>query len=139
MNRVRDYFGFAVRFVGLGYIVMWPFAAIGASGVPFGASSLCAGASTGVLRLLCHAPHIVPLPLSLHLLGALSAVAAVLQVLYEYVHRVHAPRAAGAAPDELRGAPQAAARRIRLADLPRVQPRRHFGLRSAPQRADICA
>ena len=136
MNRVWGYSGFAVRFIGLGYIVLWPFASVSGGSAPFGASLLCADASAGVLRLLCHAPHPVPLPLSLHLLGALAAAAAVLQVLYDYVRGVRAPRTIGALQaGDLEPAP----RRIRLADLPRVKPRSHFGLRSAPRRADICA
>ena len=139
MNRVRDYLRFAVRFIGLGYIVMWPFASVGGNGAPFGASLLCADASAGVLRLLCRAPHIVPLPLSLHLLGVLSAVAVVSQALYDCVRHVRARQTADARASELPGAAQPAPRRIRLADLPRVKSRSHFGLRAAPQRANGCA
>lgn len=134
MGRLRDYIGFAVWFAGLGYIVMWPLASTG-DGAPFGAALLCAGADSGLLDVLCHAARPLSLPLSLHVLGAVSAVAVTVQALRFGLRRARRLRA-GAAPQRIVVHGPDAGRKpppqVMLHRLPRVKPRRHFGLRGAP-------
>jgi hypothetical protein len=131
LDRLRDYIGFAVWFAGLGYIVIWPLAASGEAGLPFGASLLCAGAASGVLDFICHSPRPLLLPLPLHALGALSAIAVMVQVLAGGLSRLWrrhagAPRPAPAPDTTARPLPPTVLRR-----LPRAKPRREFGLRRA--------
>lgn len=104
MNRVRDYIGFALWFLGLGYMALWP--------------------------LTVHAAlHLSP---GLHLVGMLSSAWVMAGLALRPVRRWRRSRAAvddrvssGASPPRLaRSAPPP--RRY-------VKPRSHFGLRGVPR------
>ena len=129
MNRFKDYLNFAVCFAGIGYAVLWPLAAVGDGGKPFGASVLCGG----LFDALCRAPHPITLPPALHLLGALSAIALGLRLLCRgWRHRRRARATAEPMPP---AEPPAMPLRTRLRTtqltqpLRPVRPRHHFGLR----------
>lgn len=103
MNRVWDYIGFAVWFAGLGYIAMW---------------------------LLGSPDHLV-LPPGLHAVGIASATLVPVRIIWRAVGRrrraaqhVVRPRK----PITVLRPP----RRHDIARLRPVKPRRHFGLRGAP-------
>jgi hypothetical protein len=135
LHRLRDYLGFIVWFAGLGYIVIWPLAASGNGGLPFGAAVLCTGVTSGVLELLCHSVHPSALPLPFHVLGALSVIAISFKVLHYGLSRAWRGHA-GVARLAATRAPGAAAAPLPpsvLRSLPRVKPRSHFGLRGARQ------
>jgi hypothetical protein len=137
MNRLRDYFGFAVCFAGLGYMAIWPLSASGASGGLFGASFLCrVPPAFGIVRLFCDMPHPLILSPTLHVVGLASATAAALCLMWRALRRARRARAINAI----------AARRIRIPvalmparrakptrRLPRVKPRSQFGLRGVPR------
>jgi hypothetical protein len=136
VNRFKGYLGFAVWFVGLGYVALWPLAASGYGGTLFGASLLCGGSDThlfgaNVLAMLCHVKHPLTLPPTLHVMGFSATIVAGLRFIYRTLYRYRRARAvAMAAPSvEL---PTAMVRRQPPLRLPRrFPPRRHFGLRSA--------
>jgi hypothetical protein len=127
MNRLRDYFAFIIRFLGFGYLALWPLASSGASGAVFGAAILC---RARVLDVLCHAPHLLALPPALHALGLLSLLAVAGQFAWRLVRRARhkgSVRLVILPPlplDRLLGKPALPAPRRRP-----VQPRDHFGLR----------
>ena len=137
LNRFKDHLGFAVQFVGLGYIALWP-VSTPAAGDLFGASLLCKGGD-GTFAIVCTLPHPLQFGIGLHFAGALCA--AVLMFLSRAVRRVRGRRLARpAAPAEAPPAPIATpvaykprARR-RPMPPPRkvVEPRTHFGLRGVP-------
>lgn len=132
MDRLKDYIGFAVWFAGLGYIAMWPLASSGDSGVPFGATILCADGPLRVADVLCHLPHPLPLPLPFHVLGALST--SIVAVLFFRLALNRSRRVRSLASASQRMAPMPESPPARLPDsilqsLPRVKPRSHFGLR----------
>ena len=108
MNRVWDYAGFVVWFMGLGYIVMW----------------------------LIGSPEYRMLAPAFHLVGLASATFVAVRLLLLAIARWRVPmsvaRAAASAraPDAvLKAPPQEPARA-----LPTVKPRNHFGLRSGVRR-----
>ena len=68
MNRVCDYCGFVVRFLGVGYLAVWPLAEPG----PLAAIGVCDGAH--MLAGLCRLPHWLPLPPGLHAIGLICAL-----------------------------------------------------------------
>jgi hypothetical protein len=105
MNRVWDYIGFAVWFVGLGYIVMW----------------------------LLSSPDLLLLPPALHVLGVASALFVPVRLLLRAIGRWRA--AARAARPVCARKPATVLRppRRKLAHpLRSVKPRSHFGLRGMP-------
>ncbi len=108
MNRVWDYAGFVVWFLGLGYIVLWLIASPG---------------------------HRISLPPALHWVGLASATFVAVRLLLLAIARWRAPvsvvRAAAAArpPDAVLKSPP---RSKPARPLPTVKPRDHFGLRNAP-------
>ncbi len=102
MHRVWDYFGFAVWFAGLGYIVMW----------------------------LLSSPDLLLLPPALHLLGVASALFVAVRLLLRAVGRRRA--AVGAVPARKPTAVLRPPRRKPAYPLRAVKPRSHFGLRGMP-------
>jgi len=138
MNRIKDYSRFAVGFVGLGYIVLWPLSTPGAGGDLFGASLLCADGNFALLGWLCHWPHPLRLSPALHAIGALSAVFVLARFSLGAILRVRRKPAAAtndaaalAAPLPAKAVPPSSRKRM---GPPRpVKPRTHFGLRGMPQ------
>jgi hypothetical protein len=138
MNRIKDYTGFAVRFAGLGYIVLWPLSSPDFSGKPFGASIFCHDGSPSPLDFLCNSAHPLMLPPALHVIGFLSAVFVTLQLLLHVMKRSRraarsgetaAPALAARMPD----APPPPPRQKPQPPLRPVKPRTHFGLRGMPR------
>jgi len=133
-NRVGDYCAFAVRFVGLGYLVLWPLA----SPDPFGLARFC---RSDAPYLLCRWPHPIELTPGLHLIGVFWAGALGIHLLLRGLarwRRVQAQRAQAAMMFDAR-VPAALLRRPQRppfqAPLPKVKPRSQFGLRAVPRRA----
>jgi hypothetical protein len=127
MNRLRDYIGFIIRFLGFGYLALWPLASSGSGSGLFGASVLCR--VPGALDVLCHVPHPLVLPPALHAMGLLSLIAVVGQFLWRLVRRakhkgaVRTPMFPALRLDSSLRTPTPRPRRRP------VQPRVHFGLR----------
>lgn len=145
MNRLKDYLGFSVRFVGLGYIVLWPLSTPG-RGDLFGAAIVCHDRVGRALDLVCNWPHPLHLSIGLHMTGALCALLATSQLLVVVVRRARRPRAgaavspsvaATAEPPVVRTERPLAPIRARRRPMPPprkgVPPRTHFGLRGLPQ------
>ncbi|MGA7974463.1 MAG: hypothetical protein WCA36_16825 [Pseudolabrys sp.] len=135
MERCRDYLSFAVWFAGIGYAVLWPFAALGSDGRLFGASVLCGGSRGGAMAALCGLPHPLSLPFGLHVMGLAAAMTVAARLSCRLLRRQRAhgtippaavisARLAGALPVR---PPPAPTRRLRT-----VKPRKHFGLRGTP-------
>jgi hypothetical protein len=104
MNRVWDYVGFAVWFVGLGYIVMW----------------------------LLSSPDLLLLPPALHAIGIASAIL-VPALLWRAVSRRRAGAGAARAVSARKpAAVLRPPRRKSSYPLRSVKPRSHFGLRGMP-------
>jgi len=105
MNRVWDYFGFAIWIAGLGYIVMW---------------------------LIGSSDHLT-LPPGLHTLGVAAAMLVPVRLALRAVSRRRA--AANAVPVVLASRPAGVLRPKRRKPqrpLRAVKPRNHFGLRGTP-------
>jgi hypothetical protein len=142
MNRARDYTNFIVKFVGVGYIVLWPLSVTNTNGDVFGAAFVCGGRLGAALDALCRLPHPFHLSLGLHFVGALFAALALLHlaalVLMRALPTRRQPQAA-AAPSAL--VPVAVVRpkkaRFHLRSLPPPRkygrPRKEFGLRGVPR------
>ncbi|MGH6727997.1 MAG: hypothetical protein ACREB8_15860 [Pseudolabrys sp.] len=102
MHRVWDYIGFAVWFAGLGYIVMW----------------------------LLNSPDLVLLPPALHALGVASAMFVPVRLL---VRAIRHRRSGQVAPSARKPAAVLRPPRRKPAyPMRSVKPRKHFGLRGAP-------
>lgn len=141
MNRLKDHLCFAVQFVGLGYVVLWPVSTPAGGGGVFGASLLCARGGAGRLDFVCSLPHPLQLGIGLHVAGALCAVAALLLLVVRGVGRARR-RQVAAAVVSAEARPEAAA--VPLRQKPRAyrrpmppprtltEPRTHFGLRGVP-------
>jgi len=131
-NRVVDYCWFAVRFIGLGYLAVWPFATAN----PLGLTRLCRPEALP-WRLLCHWPQLVHLTPGLHLIGLLCAGLLAGHLALRLAARIKRARAARANAERaltLR-VPAALTRTPPFeAPLPKVKPRSEFGLRSGPRR-----
>lgn len=136
MNRCRDYFGFAVWFAGIGYVVLWPVTATGNGGAVFGASIVCGHAAGGVAAVLCGLPHPMALPLGLHVMGFAAAMLVAVRLSCRLLRRLRR-RAdiipAAALNARLPGAIPMRAPRRRVQPLRTVAPRKHFGLRGVPR------
>jgi hypothetical protein len=133
-NRVVDYGGFAVRFVGLGYLVLWPLS----TWSPFGLARWCRPDALS-WRLFCHWPQLIHLTPGLHLIGLFCAGALAVHLALRLAARLRRARAerverARAAnirvPQALARAPQ---RSVFAAPLPKIKPRSEFGLRAGPR------
>ncbi len=127
-NRVVDYCGFAVRFVGLGYLVAWPFTAPDA----LGPAARCA---RHVLLLPCHWPRFVHLTPGLHLLGMACAGVLAVDLALRAARRVKRARLARANTASMHTTRLSAtlARAPLEPPLPKVKPRSQFGLRPSPR------
>ena len=142
MNRLKDHFCFAVRYVGMGYVVLWP-VSTPAGGDLFGAPLLCTGGSARAFDFLCAMPHPLQLGLGLHVAGTLCALAAVLHLLARAIVRAKRrrqpalPGAAEAAAPVRAAVPARPRLRPGRRPMPpprkQVEPRTHFGLRGVPQ------
>lgn len=106
MNRVRDYMGFALWFLGLGYMALWP--------------------------LTAHdAVHLSP---GLHLVGTVASVWVVAGLALRPIRRWRRSRAAVNEPVSLGAISPRLARPARpLPPRRYVKPRSHFGLRGVPR------
>ena len=147
MNRVIEYIRFAVWFVGLGYIVMWPLTAHDNALVQLEASLVC-GRTFGLKDLMCDPHAVLHLSPGLHLIGLLAAIGVVLRLLLRRFLRAPLP-ATGESPSPALAVRMAATLERSfgrpsghafgpafgqkpLPPLRTVKPRAHFGLRDAP-------
>ena len=131
-NRVVDYCAFAVRFVGLGYLVLWPFS----TPDPFGLARFCRP-DTPLWRFSSHWPQLVSLTPGLHLIGILCAGCLGIHLLLRQVARWRrgCANAALAATAHVPAAPAPTQQRAPFVKpLPKVKPRSEFGLRGAARR-----
>jgi hypothetical protein len=143
MNRARDYINFAVKFVGIGYVVLWPLTGTSATGDVFGAAFICGGRLGTAARHLCDLPHPLRLSLGLHAVGALFAVLALLHLAFLALRAKRRPRNDAAAPVAAPSIPSPASLakpkkpRFHLRPLPPPRkpgrPRKEFGLRGVPR------
>ena len=124
MNRVCDYCGFIVRFLGVGYLAVWPLAEPG----PLAAAGVCDGAH--VLDGLCRLPHLMPLPPGLHAVGLVCALFVALWLLLRPLARWRRRRTQDAVAFAAR-VPAVTRPAQQKPFFPRatVQPRNEFGLR----------
>jgi hypothetical protein len=144
MSRLRDYLGFSVRFVGLGYIALWPLSTPG-RGDMFGAALVCHERVGRVLDLVCGWPHPLRLSIGLHVTSALCAVLAMVHLCAVAAHRARRRRRGPPASVPVEAGPSTVpsprqprmSLRLRRRPLPPprkfVPPRAHFGLRGLPQ------
>ncbi len=125
MDRVRDYLGFIVWLLGLGYIAALP-VLLPDSGWVAGAP-WCEGLTPGARSWLCAGAEPHRLAPGLHFLGMIAALAVLLQLPF-VVLRAHRRRRQARSPSRplLR-------RRHKPRPVAWVKPRRHFGLRGAPR------
>jgi hypothetical protein len=122
MNRIKDYAGFAVWFIGLGTIVLWP-VALRDSGL-FAGSAVCRGDSSALSHWLCSPAQPAMLSPGLQLIGLLSAAFVIIRILF-FALLAARQRLTGGKPP-----PRALPRRRRPAAMPaKVKPRTQFGLR----------
>ncbi len=76
MNRVKDYISFAIWFVGLSYVALWPMVvpdSIAAWLAPQARIPACGGLLIAPLQELCVAHSVVALSPGLHLIGTMAA------------------------------------------------------------------
>ena len=138
MNRVGDYTHFTVRFVGLGYVALWPLSSDG-SGRPFGAALFCGEGGSALVDLLCQAPHPLQLSPALHAVGAAAAAFVMVELLLRVVRRRRRRAQSLAVPEtivvaRIPGVIPKAPRHRKPSPPPRpVKPRAQFGLRGAPR------
>lgn len=132
MNRVTDYMRFAMWFLGLGYIALWPVTAQDNAFAPMGLSFIC-----GQLALpdfLCGTQAGLRLSPGLHLAGMTSSACVLICLVLRPLRRRFRGRANGSA--KAMASPVARLRlgKRRAPPPPRryVPPRSHFGLRGAP-------
>lgn len=134
MDRARDYINFAVKFVGLGYVALWPLTVTGTSGDVFGAAVICGGRLGAALAGVCRLPHVLRLSLGLHVVGALCAALVLLHFARLAWRARRKPRADAAAREP---AFKARRPRFRFRPLPPPRkpgrPRKEFGLRGVPR------
>ena len=132
MNRVHDYIGFAVRFLGFGYMALWPLTAADGGFAAFDLSSLCDRPIA--LDALCQLNPALHLSPGLHLIGASSAACALVMLALRPLRRWRQKGTAGA---DIAG-PDIVARLKLVRRPPPPPPRRYvprrsqFGLRGAP-------
>ena len=73
MNRIKEYFEFEARFLGLGYMLLWPVIAHDNSIVTLNTPIFCGENAYLPFAPLCHLSHAVHLSPGLHLIGLMSA------------------------------------------------------------------
>ena len=130
MNRVRDYFGFATWFLGLGYIVLWPLTAHDDGLALLDFLSVC-DRHFVVAELICASHGALQLSPGLHLVGMVAAAGVLLGLLLRPIRRWLRTRAT---VNRL-GSMLPRRHTARRAPPPRryVKPRSQFGLRGAPR------
>jgi hypothetical protein len=128
MNRFWDYSGFAVWFIGLGYIVTWPLT-MSDFGQTASAATICGGDALPP-GFLCSSAHGLMLPPGLHLAGGLAAVFVTLRLLTMAIKRAIRGRKTPTVTPPVASPPQA---RAPHRSISRVKPRTHFGLRGSPR------
>ncbi len=131
MNRVQDYFGFAMWFLGLGYIALWPLTAHDDGVALLDMLSVC-GRQSVIAELICASHGEMHLSPGLHLVGVLAVAGVILGLAGRPIRRWLRLRATA------RGRLGALVPRRysnRRAPPPRrfVKPRSQFGLRGAPR------
>jgi hypothetical protein len=133
MNRIKDYAGFAICFVGLGYIVLWPLTSPEFGGRPFAASVFCRDGSPSALDWLCNSAHPLQLSPGLHAVGILSAIVVMVRLLFYVIRRSRRSDAArdSAPAAQIPAVPPAWRRPAR--PLRPVKARTQFGLRGTPR------
>jgi len=131
MDRCRDYLGFAVRYFGLSYLLLWPLSTPG-HGELFGAAVVCGGA----LDVLCRLPHPLHFGTGLHWAGAVCALFASADPAIRVLVRARLRRRDPGSSD-VAGAVSPPPRRMRRRPWPPprrlIRPRSHFGLRGVPR------
>jgi hypothetical protein len=121
VNRVCDYCGFAMRFVGVGYIALLPLA------TP--APVATAACHTPLPQdYLCYLPHMFRLPLGLHVLGVICAGGLGIYLVVRRLSRWQRDRAQRASTLAAR-MPASLTRPSRRTPMRTVKPRSHFGMR----------
>jgi hypothetical protein len=120
VNRVGDYCGFAIRFVGVGYIALLPLAA-----PPPVAKAAC---QTLAPDYLCYLPHVFSLPPGLHILGIICTGGLGIYLIVRRLSRWRRDRAQRTLVLAAR-MPAALTRPSRRAPARPVKPRSHFGMR----------
>jgi len=129
MDRLKEYAGFAAWYLGLGYLVLWPWTAAEPDGRPFGAAILCRGDAPGHLDFLCHATHPLWMSPGLHAIGFVSTMFVTLRLMGAALKRSR--RASSAAPPS--GAAAVPPRPQARPPLRKIKPRTEFGLRGVPR------
>lgn len=142
MNRVRDYIQFAVWFVGLGYIVLWPLTARDNDIAKLSAYWACGDEPSEQVNWLCNPSHALHLSPGLHLVGLMSAICVIARVLMHRLCRSRRPPGAEAtAPAIASRIPMLLQRPARAPQPARQEPRspvrsvrsrKYFGLRGVP-------
>ena len=122
MNRVGDYCGFAMRFVGVGYVALLPLA------VPPAADAACQTPAPAPAHYLCYLPHLFSLPPGLHILGVICAGGLGIYLIVRRLSRWRRDRAQRALTLAAR-MPAALTRPARRMPARPVKPRSHFGMR----------
>lgn len=131
MDRCRDYLGFAVRYFGLSYLVLWPLSTPD-RGELFGATFVCGG----MLDAVCRLPHPLQFSTGLHLAGAICALLTCGILAVRALARTWPRRRGAGAPEVVAAASPPPWRMRRRPTLPPrrlVRPRSHFGLRGVPR------
>ena len=131
MNRVQDYMGFALWFVGLGYMALSPLTAHDNGLAAFDLIFVC-DRRFFAAELICPSHGALHLSPGLHLVGLLGSAWVLAGLVLRPVRRWRRSRAA-VHDRSLFGAVQL--RPKRPAPPPRryVKPRSHFGLRGVPR------
>jgi hypothetical protein len=133
MDRVRAYINFAVWFIGLGYIVLWPLTVHDSGIATLEASFICGGRSFAQLDMLCNPAYPLRLSPGLHLVGLVSVVCIVLRLLLRQVRRSRRALIALTPRTLATRIPAALRSRKKPVCPPRlIKPRKHFGLRGIP-------
>lgn len=146
MDRVKDYIGFTVWFIGLSYVALWPTAvpdSITLWLAPPGRPPLaCGGPVVAPLQALCRVHETVALPPGLHLIGTLAAFWVTARLMMLLCVRIARAVVPPAVRSSLSSARLTAILRRPLMRLrgsgpeppPRYVPRRRdFGLRGTPR------
>jgi len=120
VNRVGDYCGFTMRFVGVGYIALLPLAA------PPAADAACQ--RTAPEHYLCYLPHMFSLPPGLHVLGIICAGSLGIYLIVRRLSRWRRDRVQRALTLMAR-MPASLTRPSRRPPVRPVKPRSHFGMR----------
>jgi hypothetical protein len=135
VNRIREYFEFEVRFVGAGYLLLWPVLAHDNAFALLNMPIFCGEDAVVPSAPLCDVLPVLQLPPGLHLIGLVSAGYVVFTFALRLPRLLRRFRREPADVDAAQppALPPAAAqlRREELLTLGPVRPRKTFGLRGA--------